>query len=121
MLTFSSEVLGEPGKLISHPAVWERGLAEIEARTCLWCWTVASAVSYWRKTVDAMGVTGRFQIKVSVKDVTESLCIHFIRLNKYPQRANGLPALLTFKVIRENFLMPESSNTEEWNTGRSRN
>lgn len=37
-----------------------------------------------RKTVDAMGVTGRFQIKVSVKDVTESLCIHFIRLNKYP-------------------------------------
>lgn len=63
----------------------ERGLLKLKHRAL--GFLVLKGYQYHvllRKKVDAMGITGRFQIKVSVKDVTESLCIHFIRLNKYP-------------------------------------
>lgn len=63
-----------------------------------------------------MCIMGEFQIKVSVKEVTVfgSILSSGIII---PHRAIGLPALLTFRVNRESFLMPESSNAEEGTWG----
>ena len=72
---------------IFTPTGVERGLLKLKHRAL--GFLVLEGYQYHvllRKKVDAMGITGRFQIKVSVKDVTESLCIHFIRLNKYPRK-----------------------------------
>lgn len=41
---------------------------------------------------------GGFHIKVSVKEVAENFWIHFVQLNKYSPKDNGLPNLLTVRV-----------------------